>query len=276
MSNRNLIILALFLIASFVYAAPQTQPAIPASAETAAQALKDSPRHGEWDDVPLPGSDVKIHSWVVYPERADKAPVVIVVHEIFGMSDWVRAVTDQLAAEGYLAIAPDMLSGFGPNGGGTDSLGDQVGQNIRKLTTAEDNKRLDAVRDFALALPSASDKCAVIGFCWGGGVSFAYAAHQPSLSAAVVFYGTPPNKAAMSGVACPVLGLYGKDDGRISLTVPATIQAMSELKKDYQPHIYTGAGHGFLRQQSARNGANLAASQQGWAETIAFLQKNLH
>src|ERR1700722_17812822 len=264
----------LLLTACLALAAPQTQPAIPAPAETASQALKDSPRHGEWDDVPLPDSDLKIHTWVVYPERADKAPIVLVVHEIFGMSDWVRSVTDQLAAEGYIAVAPDMLSGFGPGGGGTESLGDNVGQTIRKLTADEENKRLDAVRDYALALPAASDKSAVVGFCWGGGVSFGYATHQPKLAAAVVFYGTPPKKEAMAAISCPVLGLYGKDDGRITLTVPGTAETMAGLKKTYEPHIYVGAGHGFLRQQSARNGANLAAAQQGWAATVAFLAKS--
>ena len=266
----------ILLFAAFL-AAVTTQPSvtIPPSAVTAADAIKNSPRHGEWDDIELPGSDVKLHTWVVYPERSDKAPVVIVIHEIFGMSDWVRAVADQLAAEGFIAVAPDMLSGMGPHGGGTESLGDQVGQTIRKLTPDEENKRLDAARDYALALPAAANKSACIGFCWGGGVSFAYATHQPNLNAAIVFYGTPPKKDAMANIACPVLGLYGKDDARISLTVPDTIKAMADLNKNYSPHIYDGAGHGFLRQQDGRNGANLKASQQAWAEVLTFLKTNL-
>jgi carboxymethylenebutenolidase len=143
-------------------------------------ALTASTRHGEWVDVAMPGSAVKIHTWVVYPERSDKAPVVLVIHEIFGMSDWVRATTDQLAAEGFIAVAPDFLSGKGPNGGGTDELknsptGNQVGQTIQKLTVDEDTNILNAVRDYALAQPSATDKCGCIGFCWGGGTSFSYA-----------------------------------------------------------------------------------------------------
>jgi carboxymethylenebutenolidase len=150
-----------------------------------------------------------------------------------------------------------------------------VGRTIGKLTAAEENKRLDAALDYALALPAASDKSATIGFCWGGGVSFQYATHQSKLNAAIVFYGTPPKKEAMSSITCPVLGLYGKDDARISLTVPDTQKTMDELKKSYSPHIYDGAGHGFLRQQDGRNGANLKASQQGWAEVLAFLKTNL-
>lgn len=253
----------------------QPSPKIPPSSTQASDALKASPRHGEWVDVPLAGSDVKIHTWVVYPERPDKAPVVLVIHEIFGMSDWVRGVADQLAAEGYIALAPDMLSGFGPNGGGTESLGNNVGANIRKLSEDDEVNRLNAVRDYALALPAAKAESASIGFCWGGGVSFAYATRQPKLNAAVVFYGTPPKKDAIANIPCPVLGLYGGDDGRISLTVDSTKQEMADANKSYDPHIYVGAGHGFLRQQDGRNGANLKASQQGWAETIAFLKKNL-
>jgi carboxymethylenebutenolidase len=278
MSRISILAMAFSLIAAMSFCfADDSEPSvrIPPSATRASAELANSPRHGEWVDVPLPGSDVKLHTWVVYPERADKAPVVLVIHEIFGMSDWVRGVADQLAAEGYIAVAPDMLSGFGPNGGGTDSLGNKVGENIRKLTEDDEVARLDAVRDFALALPSAKNESASIGFCWGGGVSFAYATRQPKLNAAVVFYGSPPKKDAIANIACPILGLYGGDDGRITLTVDDTKKEMADANKSYEPHIYPGAGHGFLRQQDGRDGANLKASQQGWAETIKFLKKNL-
>jgi carboxymethylenebutenolidase len=258
----------------FAQQAPST-PKLPPSGTTAADALKASPRHGEWVDVPLAASDIKIHTWVVYPERPDKAPVVIVIHEIFGMSDWVRGVADQLAAEGYVALAPDMLSGIGPGGGGTESLADHVGENIRKLTLDDEVKRLDAVRDYAIALPAAKPQVASIGFCWGGGVSFAYATRQPKLDGAIVFYGAPPKSDAIANIACPVLGLYGGDDARITLTVDDTKKAMADAHKQYDPHVYDGAGHGFLRQQQLRNGANLRASRQAWAQTLAFLKKNL-
>jgi carboxymethylenebutenolidase len=224
----------------------------------------------------MKGSDTKIHSWVAYPERKDKAPVVIVIHEIFGMSDWIRAVADRLAAEGFIAVAPDLLSGKGPNGGGTESFEpSDVGRAIFQLKPEEVAQRLDAVRDYGIGLPSAKAKTATIGFCWGGGTSFAYATHQPKLNAAVVYYGTPPAKEALAQIKCPVLGLYGGDDARVTSTVEGTTQAMKELKKSYSPHVYEGAGHGFLRQQTGRDGANLKASQQGWTETIQFLKKNL-
>src|ERR1700761_6315384 len=168
MPNQMCLTIALLIAGLTLAAAPltTTQPvALPPSGDDglAAKALAASPRHGEWVDVPIPGGDLKLHTWVVYPERHDKAPVVIVIHEIFGMTDWVRGVTDQLAAEGYIAIAPDLLSGFGPDGGGTESLGANVGATFRKLTPTEQAKRLDAVRGYAVALPSATGKVGTIG-----------------------------------------------------------------------------------------------------------------
>jgi carboxymethylenebutenolidase len=257
--------------------AQPSKPSLPASAETAQQALTSSPRHGEMVDVALPGSDEKIKAFVAYPERADNAPVVVVIHEIFGMTDWVRAVADQLAAEGFIAIAPDLLSGKGPNGGGTESFeGDAVRDAIRALPQEEVTQRLNAARDYAIALPSSTDKSASIGFCWGGGASFAYAANQPQLNAAVVYYGTGPTDAdAIARINCPVLGLYGGDDARVTSTVEDTAKAMQDNDKPFTPYVYDGAGHGFLRQQSGQNGANQAAAEQAWAETIRFLKENL-
>jgi len=279
MKRASLLAAVLVLIGNLVLLAADP-PAVKIPPEEAASlaALSASTRHGEWVDVAMPGGSVKIHTWVVYPERSDKAPVVLVIHEIFGMSDWVRATTDQLAAEGFIAVAPDFLSGKGPTGGGTDELknlpaGNQVGQTIQKLTVDEDTKILNAVRDYALALPSATDKSACIGFCWGGGTSFSYASQQPKLNAAVVCYGTPAK--ALESINCPVLGLYGGADARITATVEGTKTAMANLKKSYDPHVYENAGHGFFRQQTGRDGSNLKAATAGWAEAIAFLKKNL-
>jgi carboxymethylenebutenolidase len=274
---RTILLVAAIILRTFSTGLAADAPDVktPPSAATAAAALANSPRHGEWVQVPLPGSDVKIDTWVVYPERPDKAPVVLVIHEIFGMSDWVRAAADELAAEGFIAVAPDFLSGKGPGGGGTESLGDQVGRTIMMLTVDDDTRILNAVRDYALALPSATDKCGCIGFCWGGGTSFSYATQQPKLNAAVVCYGPPPPAAAMADIACPVLGLYGGDDARITSTVEATTRTMADLKKSYEPHVFDGAGHAFFRQQDAHEGANLQAARQGWDLAIAFLKANL-
>jgi carboxymethylenebutenolidase len=275
--TRSTLLAAAIILSTFsmaLAADPADVKTVP-SATTAAAALKESTRHGEWVQIALPGSDVKIQTWVVYPERPDKAPVVLVIHEIFGMSDWVRSVADQLAAEGFIAVAPDFLSGKGPNGGGTDTLGDRVGRTIMMLTVDEDTNILNAVKDYAIALPSATGKFGCIGFCWGGGTSFSYATQQAKLSAAVVCYGTPPPLAAMAKITCPVLGLYGGSDARVTSTVAPTVKNMGDLKISYDPHIFDGAGHGFFRQQDGRDGANLKAAQQGWNLAIAFLKKNL-
>ncbi|MBZ5535590.1 MAG: dienelactone hydrolase family protein [Acidobacteriia bacterium] len=250
---------------------------LPAGEEQAKTALEKSPRHGEYVDVKLPGSDQKIRTWVVYPERKDKAPVVLVIHEIFGLSDWIRAVADQLAAEGYIAAAPDLLSGKGPEGGGTDSVAgrDDVVKLIRSLTPEETLARLNAVRAYAIHLPAANGKSASVGFCWGGSASFAYAAAQPDLNAAAVYYGTPPDAGGLAKIRAAVAGFYGGDDARVTATVEPTTTEMKKLGKAYEPHVYEGAGHGFLRAQSGKDGANLKATQQAWPGMLAFFKKNL-
>ncbi len=287
----TLVATVLLAIPSPAPAAPQgTAPAPAAAAPTPARdeslppgepqakaALEKSPRHGEYVDVKLPAGGTPIRTWIVYPERKDKAPVVLLIHEIYGLSDWMRGVADQLAKEGYIAVAPDLISGLGPNGGGTESAAsrDDVVALVRKLTPEQTTARLNAVRDYALHLPSATGKTATIGFCWGGGKSFAYAATQPGLNAAVVYYGTPPEPADLNRIQAPVLGLYGGDDARVDATIPPAEAAMKKLGKSYEPHVYEGAGHGFLRAQDDRNGANRKATQQAWPRTLAFLREHL-
>jgi carboxymethylenebutenolidase len=186
------------------------------------------------------------------PEKKDDAPVVLVIHEIFGLTDWIRAVADQLAADGFVAVAPDLLSGEGPGGGGTESFADRdaVTRAVSGLDRNEVVARLDAVRAWALELPGAGKTSATIGFCWGGATSFAYAAAQPALKAAVVYYGTPPPD--LASVKAPVLGLYGGNDARVDATIEPTRAKMKELGKPHDPHVFEGAGHGFLRAQSGR------------------------
>ncbi len=276
---------------------------IPPDGAGATEALVRSPRHGEWVDVPvdvpghvpgdvsghvpghvpgdIPGSGGdgarSIRAWVVHPERSDRAPVVIVVHEIMGLTDWVRAVADRLAAEGYLAVAPDLLSGKGPGGGGSESFaGDAVRAAIRALDRAEVNARLDAVRAWAVARPSAAPRVACTGFCWGGSTTFAWAAHQRDLDAAIVWYGTAPADAeALARIEAPVLGLYGADDARVTSTVRETADAMLASGRAFTARVYDGAGHGFLRQQEGREGANRDASIAAWGEALAMLRRTL-
>jgi carboxymethylenebutenolidase len=261
-------------------ATPSPPPAatLPPTEETAPDALNASPRHGEWVEVELPGSDVPISTWVVYPERSDSAPVVLVIHEIYGLTDWIRGVADQFAAEGFIAVAPDLLSGMGPAGGGTASLGerDNVVATIRTLEPDERTRRLNAVRTYALDIPAGNGRLGSVGFCWGGGASFAYAVDQPDLDAAVAYYGTSPAEAAdYARINAPVLGLYGGDDERVNATIPMAEEAMAGSGKYYEPVIYEGAGHGFLRAQQDRDGANKRATEQAWPRTVAFFQEHL-
>ena len=225
--------------------------------EWAKQKLAKSPRHQEW--VKVKNGNREVSSFVVYPEVKNKATAVVVIHEIFGMSDWVQSLTDQLAEAGYIAIAPDLLSGMGPNGGGTSSLGggNGVGQAIRDLPPDQITADLNAVADYVSKLPAANGKVVVAGFCWGGGQSFRFATNNPNIKAAYVFYGpTPatqegPDKAALAKITAPVYGFYAGNDARINAALPATTQAMTELKKKYDPVTYEGAGHGFMRAGDA-------------------------
>ena len=260
--------------AARVGGAPQ-QVALPPAGSGAVQALDSSPRHGEWDMIPVAGGD-SVRAWVVYPERSDAAPVVIVVHEIFGLTHWVRAVADQLASEGFIAVVPDLLSGQTIP---TDSIGDprrdEAVAAIRKLDPDQVDRRLKAAAHWATALPAATKKYGIVGFCWGGSTVFAQATRDPDLSATVVYYGTSPDREALSHVASPVLGLYGGDDDRVVSTVPPADTAMRAMGKTYEPHVFEGAGHGFLRAQEGRDGANMKATEQAWPLTIGWFRKYL-
>lgn len=248
---------------------------IPADNEHAKDALAASPRHGEFVDIALPDGG-KLTTWVVYPETKDKAGVVIVIHEIFGLTDWARGVADALAAQGFIALAPDMLSGLGPGGGGTASLGDQVRDKIRGLTPEQVAARVEAARGYALKLPAGNGKIGAVGFCWGGAASFNYAVAQPALDAAVVYYGTSPaDAAAYAKIGAPVLGHYGSDDARVNSTLPLAEEEMKKAGKSFTPKIYEGAGHGFLRQLTGRDGANWKAAQEAWPATVSFFKARL-
>jgi carboxymethylenebutenolidase len=229
----------------------------------AKQRLAKSPRHQEW--VKVKNGNREVSSFIVYPEVKNKATAVVVIHEIFGMSDWVQSLTDQLAEAGYIAIAPDLLSGMGPKGGGTSEIAavsnNAVGQAIRDLPPDQITADLNAVADYVSKLPAANGKVVVGGFCWGGSQTFRLATNRPTLKAAFVFYGTaptagqPPNqtidKAALGKINAPIYGFYGGNDMRVNATVPPTIEAMKELKKPFDPVTYEGAGHGFMRAGEA-------------------------
>ncbi len=225
-----------------------------------------SPRHREW--VTVKYGDRSVETFVAYPEVKDKAPVIIVIHEIFGMTDWVENVTDEFAAAGYIAIAPDLLSGMAPGGGRTrDFPAGGVGPAIGKLSPDQITADLNAVADYGLKLPAASKKLFVTGFCWGGGQTFRFATNRSDVARAFVFYGPPPAKDTLSRIKAPVYGFYGGNDARINATIPAAREDMKAAGKTYEPVIYEGAGHGFMRAGEAPDAseANAKARSDAWA-----------
>jgi carboxymethylenebutenolidase len=249
--------------------------ALPSGEAGALEQISKSPRHSEWVTVDAGGGD-QVNLWVVYPERKEKASVVLVVHEIFGLNDWARGVADSLAAAGFIAVAPDFLSGKGPDGKGSPSMTvDQARALNSALNPDEVFRRLDVAAKYATALPAARAEYGVVGFCWGGGISFGYAARQPALKASVVYYGTSPAKEALATIKAPVLGLYGGNDARVNATVGPAVEEMKKLGKRYETETYDGAGHGFLRQLEGQAGANLKAAQAAWPRTLAFLKLQL-
>ncbi len=247
---------------------------LPADAAGALARLNSSPRHGEYAMIRTGDGD-SIRAWIVYPERSGKAPVVLVVHEIFGLSSWVRGVADQLAADGFIAVAPDLLTMKNLPDGPDSVLAPLAQVAIRTLDPAWVQKQLDAVAQYGMSLPAAEKRYGIVGFCWGGGVSFAHAVHAPGLGASVVYYGTSPKTADLASVRAPVLGLYGGNDARVNATIPPADSALRALGRTYAYSQYPGAGHGFLRQQTGMDGANMAAARAAWPATIAWFKKYL-
>lgn len=238
--------------------------------------LEKSPRHLEWVKIKYEGREV--NSFVAYPEVKDKATAVIVIHEIMGLTDWVRGVTDQLAEAGYIAIAPDFLSGSSTNGGGTAELGggDAVRKAISALKPEQITADLNAAVDYAAKLPACNGKVAVGGFCWGGTQTFRFATNNKNIKAGFAFYGSGPEKEEdIARIACPIFGFYGENDNRINATIPKSTELMKKAGKTYEPVIYAGAGHGFMRAGEApdANAANKKAREEAWTRVKAELKK---
>jgi carboxymethylenebutenolidase len=250
--------------------------AVPALAQDwALKRLEQSPRHHEWIDVK--NGERTIHTFVAYPQVKSKATAVVLIHENRGLSDWVRSVADQLAEAGYVALAPDLLSGAGPGGGRTSDFpsSDAAREAISKLTPDQVMADLDAVADQAAKLPASNGKVTVAGFCWGGGQSLRFATHRKDLKAAFVFYGTfEHGKEDLARISAPVYGFYGGADARIGETVPKTAALMKELGKTYEPVTYEGAGHGFMRGGEDPQGseADRKARAAAWERWMTVLK----
>ena len=238
--------------------------------------LEKSPRHLEW--VKVKHGDREVNCFIAYPEVKDKATAVVVIHEIFGLTDWARGVTDQLAEAGYIAIAPDLLSGTAPGGGGTAELGgnDAVRTAIRALPDDQITADLNAVVNYVTNLTACNGKAAVGGFCWGGTQTFRFATNNKDIQAGFVFYGSGPEKEEdIKRIPCPVYGFYGGNDNRVNSTIPKSTELMKAADKTYEPVIYDGAGHGFMRagEDPSGNEANKKARDEGWSRWKELLKK---
>jgi len=240
----------------------------------AKEKLAKSPRHQEWVTVKHDGRAVE--TFVVYPESKDKRPVVLIIHEIFGMSDWVQDLADQVAEAGYIAVAPDLLSGLGPNGGRSSSFEQgKTNEAVSKLNPDQVTADLNAAADYGLKLPGSNGKLFVGGFCWGGGQTFRFATNRGDLAAAFVFYGPPPEKDAMARIKAPVYGFFAGNDARIGAMIPDAITNMKAAGKTFEPVTYDGAGHGFMRAGEApdANDANKKARADSWERWKSLLAK---
>lgn len=246
-----------------------------ASAQDWAKAqLEKSPRHREW--VTIKHGDRAVETFIAYPESKGKTPVVLIIHEIFGLTDWVQDLADQVAEAGYIAVAPDLLSGMGPNGGRTTSFASNaVMEAIHNLNADQITGDLNAAADYGLKLPASNGKLFVGGFCWGGGQTFRFATNRSDLSAAFVFYGPSPDKESMARIKAPVYGFYAGNDARINAMLPDTTANMKAAGKTYDPVTYEGAGHGFMRAGEAPDAsdANKKARTDAWARWKSLLAK---
>jgi len=244
------------------------------SQDWAKEKLAKSPRHFEWVTVKHDGRSVDV--FVVYPESKDKRPVVLIIHEIFGMTDWVQDLADQVAEAGYIAAAPDLLSGMGPNGGRSSSFEPgKANEAVSKLSPDQVTADLNAAADYGKKLPASNGKLFVGGFCWGGGQTFRFATNRADLTAAFVFYGPPPDKDAMERIKAPVYGFFAGNDARIGAMIPDAIANMKAAGKTFEPVTYDGAGHGFMRSGEAPDAkdADKKARSEAWERWKSLMAK---
>ncbi len=248
-----------------------------ASAQDWAKAkLEKSSRHQEW--VKIKHGAREVDCFVVYPEVSQKATAIVLIHEIFGLTDWARSMADDLAAAGYIVIAPDLISGMGKDGGGTASFAGTDGANRAASSLPPDQVTADlqAVAEYATKLPSCNGKFVTAGFCWGGGQTFRFASNNKDLKAAFVFYGPSPTQPeVIARIQCPVYGFYAGNDNRIGATLTKTEELMKQAGKAYEPVNYEGAGHGFMRagEQPSPTEGNRKARADALKRLLGLLQK---
>ncbi len=263
------------LVSVFVWTLVLVLGSIPLSAQDwAREKVERSPRHGEW--VKLKSGSREVDAFVMYPEVSQAVVSVVVIHEIFGLTDWVRGVADDLAAAGFIAICPDLLSGAGPGGGNTQSFEnvEDARRAIAGLPPDQITADLNAARDYVATLPAANGTVVVMGFCWGGSQAFRFATNNSKIAAAFPFYGSAPTDGeAIVKINAPVHGFYGGNDARVNATIPQTEQLMKAANKSYTVHLYDGAGHGFMRAGEAPDASdvNKSAREKAWQKVKELL-----
>ena len=247
-----------------------------AAEEYADEELAASPRHQEWVNIDAGDGDM-VSAFVVYPESPDKSDSVVVIHDIQAMSSWIRLIGDRLAAEGFLAVVPDLLSGKGPDSGDSASFENVAakGKAMRELDSAEVDRRIQACVAYARSLESTTDAVSVGGFCWGGSTTFRYATFDQSIKGAHDFYGSSPDAEALAGVEAPVYGYYAENDARVNVTIEPAAQTLSKLEKSFEPITYPGVGHGFLRMGTAPDASDAYKTQtaEAWQRWVALLSQ---
>jgi carboxymethylenebutenolidase len=244
------------------------------SQEWAKERLEKSPRHLEY--VSVKHGNRTVECMVAYPEVSNRAHAVVVIHDISGFGEWIRSIADQLAEAGHIAIVPDLLSGMGPDGGGTESFAsiDDARRQVSSLPAEQLTADLNAVAEYVAKLPSANGKVSVAGFCWGGGQSLRYATKNPKLSTAFVFYGYEPiDGTAVKKVECPIYGFYAENDARINAALPGVQKLMKKAGKSFEPVTYANAGHGFMRhgEDPAGTEGNKKARAEAWERWTKLL-----
>jgi carboxymethylenebutenolidase len=247
----------------------------PTAQDPARARLEASPRHHEWLDVK--SGERSVRAFAAFPEKAAKVPVVLVIHENKGLTDWVRSVCDRLAEEGFVAVAPDLLSGAGPEGGDTASFAssDDATKALYAREAAEVAADLDAVVSAALALDASDGTLFVAGFCWGGTQTFAFATRSAKPKSVFVFYGSSHKEAELlAQIECPVYGFYAENDARINGGIAAAQEALKTAGKLYEPEIYPGAGHGFMRAGEAADASegNRTAREAAWKRWLGHMR----
>ncbi|MEP1151312.1 MAG: dienelactone hydrolase family protein [Balneola sp.] len=244
----------------------------------AVKQLEDSPRHHEW--VTIESSGRTMHNFVAYPERSDKAPVFIVIHENRGLNDWARSFTDQLAGKGFIAIAPDIISNTVDGYEKTTDFetSDAARSAIYELDSENVTQDLKAVLKYAKSIKAGNGEVYVVGFCWGGSQSFRFATNAgDDIKAAMVFYGTGPQDASeYSSIEVPVYGFYGGADNRVNATIEGSEDAMNSYNKTYMYEIYEGAGHAYMRSgddpNAEKDNPNVMARNASWERLLNIVE----